>query len=461
MNRKMLAMSLGLLAITGNAISQELSVEINGGLQGLHYDLPGGNVKPQAGGALGVGYMFPVHKNWNVLTGINGAFYATKATLNSQLTYSSFQVDDMGSAFQYNVKTTGYQEKQTFMAVTVPLILQYHTNGEKIQWYINGGAKLLMPFSGKAKASADQIETSGYYPDMNVEVKQLPEHGFGTVQNWSGTSNADLKLGAMASFATGVSFPLSTGMRLYAGVYADYGLTNVYKKDGSGSMLSYSATGVNNIVPGTVLNMEAAGNAYPNAFGIQVKLGFDRKKSKSAPAAPAAGKSASTTGKSDSVAKTSVPASKVQPEPEVKKDSQTTAVQPVEQVKQIAPPPPPPAVMSDEEMGTLQDPVAFGKIGSTDVPEALKPRLDSIANIMKKYPTMRVSVTGHTCDIGSDETNQKIGLKRAQEVAAYLANKGIDADRIEVTSLGKTKPLMPNTSEENRRVNRRVEIMVL
>jgi outer membrane protein OmpA-like peptidoglycan-associated protein len=112
-------------------------------------------------------------------------------------------------------------------------------------------------------------------------------------------------------------------------------------------------------------------------------------------------------------------------------------------------------------MGTLQNPVAFEKIGATDVPEALKPRLDSIANIMKKYPTMRISVVGHTCDLGSDEVNYNIGLKRAEEVAAYLANKGIDADRIEATSLGKTKPLMPNTSEENRRVNRRVEIMVL
>lgn len=436
----MLAMSLSLLAITGSAISQELSIELNGGLQGLHYDLPGGKAKPQAGGALGVGYMFNVCKHWGVLTGINGNYYATKATLNGELPYSSFQVDDAGSAFQYNIKTTNFQEKQTFWAVTVPLMLQYHTAGEKTQWYINGGAKFLLPFSGKAKGSASQIAASGYYPDMNVELKDIPAHGFGTIQNWSGEHNLDLKPGAMASLATGASFKLSAGMRLYTGVYADYGLTSVYKKDGNGSVMPYSATGINNIQPGTVLNMEGTGSAKPIAFGIQVKLGFGRKKSKPAPAAVE-----------------QEPVLKVLPEPLEKKDIRATPSEPVEEVKQPAAAP----TISDAEKATVQQPIEFGKIGNTAVPEALKSRLDSIADIMKKYPDMRVSIVGHTCNIGSEKTNYKIGLKRAQEVAAYLENKGIAASRIDVSSAGETQPLVPNNSEKNRRINRRVVITVL
>lgn len=438
----MLAMSLGLLAITGTAISQELSIEANGGLQGLHYSLPGGSAKPQAGGALGVGYMFPVQKHWNVLTGINGAYYATKATLNGTLPYSSFQVDDAGSAFQYNIKTTNYQEKQTFFAATVPLMLQYHTTGEKTQWYINGGAKFILPFSGKAKATASEVTTSGYYPDMNVELKELPAHGFGTIQNWNSTHNLDLKPGAMASLATGVSFPLSSCMRLYTGVYADYGLTNVYKKDASGSMLPYSATGVNNIAPGTVLNMEGTGAAKPIAFGIQVKLGFGRKKSKPAPAP---------------VVETPAPAPKAQPIPLEQRDIQATPDVPQEAVQQPDASP----FITDAEKATVQQPIEFGKIGSTAVPEGLKSRLDSIADIMKKYPDVRVAIVGHTCDIASAATNYKVGLKRAQEVAAYLENKGIAANRIDVSSKGETEPLVPNTSEKNRKINRRVEITVL
>ncbi|MBV4357602.1 OmpA family protein [Pinibacter aurantiacus] len=443
MNRKMLAMSLGLLAITGTAISQELSIEVNGGVQGLHYDLPGGKAKPQAGGALGVGYMFPVQKHWNVLTGINGAYYATKATLNGELPYSSFQVDDAGSAFQYNIKTTNYQEKQTFWAVTVPLMLQYHTTGEKTQWYINGGAKFILPFSGKAKASASQIAVSGYYPDMNVELKELPAHGFGTIQNWSGTHNLDLKPGAMASLATGVSFPISSCMRLYTGVYADYGLTNVYKKDASGSMLPYSATGVNNIAPGTVLNMEGTGSAKPIAFGVQVKLGFGRKKSKPAPA--------------DIHAEPDLTLKELPP-PAANKDTQKI-VEPVPAVQ--VPDSSPAPTISDAEKATVQQPIEFGKIGSTTVPVGLNSRLDSIADIMKKYPDMRIAIVGHTCDIASAATNYKVGLKRAQEVAAYLEKQGIAADRIDVSSKGETQPLVPNTSEKNRKINRRVVITVL
>lgn len=439
MNTKMLAMSLGLLAITGTAISQELSIEANGGLQGLHYEFSGGSAKPQAGGTLGVGYMFRLHNHWNVLTGINGSYYATKATLNGTLPYSSFQVDDMGSAFQYNIKTTHYQEKQTFWAVTVPLMLQYHTTGEKTQWYINGGAKLLLPFGAKAKTSASELAVSGYYPDMNVEVKELPAHGFGTIQNWNTSRNLDLKTGAMASLATGVSFPFSSCMRLYIGVYADYGLENVYKKDGSGSLLPYNATGVNNIQPGTVLNMEGTGSAKPIAFGIQVKLGLGHKKSKSAPAVPVA----------------ETPAPKEQPELKVTKDTQAPAV-PVVEVTQPAPAP----TITAEEKATVQQPLEFGKIGNTSIPEGVQSRLDSIAGIMKKYPDMRVSIVGHTCDIAPAAINYKVGLKRAKAVASYLENKGISANRMDVTSKGETQPLVPNTSEQNRSINRRVTVNV-
>lgn len=445
MTGKILALSLCFIAITCNAISQELSVELNGGAQGLHYTIDNGNAKLQPGGSLGIGYSFPVQKHWDVITGINGGYYATKATLYNGAPFSSFQVDDMGSAFQYNVKTTGFQEKQQFWAAGIPVLLQYHTAGEKGQWYINGGAKFLLPFGGKAKGSAKEIAISGYYPDVNVEVSDLPAHGFGTIENWSGEHNLDLKPSAMLSLATGYSFKLSESLRLYTGIYADYGVNTIYKKDGNGTMLPYSSNGINHISAGTVLNMTGTGDAKPLALGVQFKLSFVRRKTKSA---------APLTHVTD--------APVVHPQPEPKVHADTIVATKTEQPKQVVLPAPiAQASISAAEVETVQQPITFTEIGNIHVPESLKPRTDSIALIMKKYGSLRVSIIGHTCNIGSESTNLKIGLKRAQEVAAYLKNKGVEANRIDIRSAGEKEPLVPDTSEKNRVQNRRVVIVVL
>lgn len=84
-------------------------------------------------------------------------------------------------------------------------------------------------------------------------------------------------------------------------------------------------------------------------------------------------------------------------------------------------------------------------------------RLDKKAAIMVANPALRIRVTGHADERGSDEYNLALGMKRAIAAKEYLVRLGVDASRIEVASLGREVPLDPSPSEAAYAKNRRDE----
>src|ERR1700753_1179198 len=153
---KIIAFTGCFLAILGLADAQGFGVELDGGLQGMHYSLQNGSTKLLPGGALGLDYSLRLYKNWSLLTGIQGAIYRTQATFQQGLGFSYNEVDDAGTAFRYNVRLAGYKETQRSFAVTIPLLLQYHTPGAGPQWFIDGGGKLFLPVSTNAQVSTQE-----------------------------------------------------------------------------------------------------------------------------------------------------------------------------------------------------------------------------------------------------------------------------------------------------------------
>jgi len=87
--------------------------------------------------------------------------------------------------------------------------------------------------------------------------------------------------------------------------------------------------------------------------------------------------------------------------------------------------------------------------------------LDKLQLLFVQNPSLQVEISGHTDDIGKDIENQILSEKRALSVANYLITKGINNQNIKVKGYGKTKPIMPNISEEKRQTNRRIEISIL
>jgi outer membrane protein OmpA-like peptidoglycan-associated protein len=87
--------------------------------------------------------------------------------------------------------------------------------------------------------------------------------------------------------------------------------------------------------------------------------------------------------------------------------------------------------------------------------------LERLAEFLKWNGTMKISLEGHTDDVGSDEYNDALSLRRASAVKDYLVNAGINGSRIATVGLGKRQPLVRATTDEARRSNRRVEMKVV
>ncbi len=106
-------------------------------------------------------------------------------------------------------------------------------------------------------------------------------------------------------------------------------------------------------------------------------------------------------------------------------------------------------------------PIYFG-YNRNDLTAEARAKLDSAAATIGKLkaenPKLTVQVSGHTDDRGTDNYNIGLGERRANAVKAYLVRKGVEADRIEVTSFGESRPSGDNATAAGRALNRRAEV---
>lgn len=102
--------------------------------------------------------------------------------------------------------------------------------------------------------------------------------------------------------------------------------------------------------------------------------------------------------------------------------------------------------------GTVGFRINFG-FNSTSLPDSSHAMIDTVAQVMKETPGIRVRVEGHTDAIGSADYNNDLSERRARAVGVYLVEHGIDPARIELIGKGMSEPLVKNPYDpQNRRV---------
>ena len=105
----------------------------------------------------------------------------------------------------------------------------------------------------------------------------------------------------------------------------------------------------------------------------------------------------------------------------------------------------------------------FFDLGKADIKPEAYPFLDKMAELIKEYPEYRVAIEGHTDDLPINTprfpSNWELSAIRATTVLRYFLSKGIPPERLKAVGYANTKPLVPNTSMENRAKNRRVEFV--
>ncbi len=136
----------------------------------------------------------------------------------------------------------------------------------------------------------------------------------------------------------------------------------------------------------------------------------------------------------------------------------------------VAPPPPPPApaprpapapapAPTSEKVTFAAD--AFFDFDKSVVKPEGRAKLDELVGKIKGITLEVVIAVGHTDSIGTDAYNQRLSVRRAEAVKAYLVSKGIPANRIYTEGKGKKQPVADNRTAAGRAKNRRVEVEVV
>lgn len=100
-------------------------------------------------------------------------------------------------------------------------------------------------------------------------------------------------------------------------------------------------------------------------------------------------------------------------------------------------------------------------VSKAELKKESKPELEKVVKFMKDNPTAEIELSGHTSSEGDAAVNRSLSYRRVKACKDYITGKGIDAGRIVAVGYGPDRPVAPNDTEPNRKLNRRVEMRIV
>jgi outer membrane protein OmpA-like peptidoglycan-associated protein len=321
------------------------------------------------------------------------------ASYNASLKLNDFRIDNANTI-------VSYKERQNITMLQFPLMLQFQYPIKITGIYAAAGGKIGLPVSGKYNGSGI-ISTEG----SEYKIKAKGDQNF--------------KTAFLISMETGLKWKIKDWLLLYTGGYLDYGLNNI--KTGKTNFLKRNNASI---------RQSFTNEAMPISAGIKLSLafGFGADKPKEELALPSPPLPNEETPKQEKIPK------------ELKGE--------IQEVKKEL------EILRREYIADMQ--VGGYLVAQSDFGEIQQKTLDKQIALLKKYSNINFYIIGHTCDLGSPEVNEKLARERAMKAKEYMISQGIDETRIlGISSKRDTDPLMPNDSEKNRSINRRVEIIIV
>lgn len=98
--------------------------------------------------------------------------------------------------------------------------------------------------------------------------------------------------------------------------------------------------------------------------------------------------------------------------------------------------------------------------GRADLLEVSIPYVQKLIRVMLDNPSLTIELAGHTDRLGNRDANLRLSEERVLQIKEHLVAAGVDAWRVQTVGYGGSRPIAPSDTEQNRAINRRVEITI-
>lgn len=424
-----------------------LDLTVGGGLHSVQFSPKGGDFTPGLGMEMCVDYRHVIDDHWSAGFGFGVSWYNAK-TYYGDYRLSHMAIDEQnGEKYEYRVFFSDWKEKQRVVNLEIPVAAFYQQEIRPMWSFLGGaGLKFYLPVSNRYDILDGTLETKGYFERRtNVEYSNLPQHGFFSENEYEG--EADLRrVGGAVFVDAGVlrSFKHSD-MSLYMGLFFSYGFTNLAKE-------SKTQLFENNTYNG-VISSDRVDKVHPMAAGVKVGITFGLPRLYPLP-------EMQHELDMDNEDQESI-------EAQIKKFERDEIEEVLRIARQLA--------QQEEErkareLANVKEVVKWlnknvkveFKLGEAvvEMNDEIQAYINDLTHYIKTTPGRKVIIWGHTCNLGDEAKNIELGMQRSEAMRKLLIKAGCPINRVMARSKGSSEPLVPNTSEENRRKNRRIEIIV-
>ncbi len=256
----------------------EVIVYFGGGISSLYNDLSLGKYDMGYGINGGIGYTHFFNKNLGINLGVEVSEYASDINL-PQLS-GRYMTNDGTDPFEFRYHMTGHEEKQNAVFVNIPLMLYLQTKGDNCRFYTMLGGKFGLPVKVDYESDIPSLATSGYYEQWNAELFDPAFMGFGNFENIHSTSDLKLDIAFMASVEIGLKWRIWDGFYIQTGLFADYGLNDIYQKDKNDNLVVYNSQSpadfrINSVVTSiNDQNQPIVNKIFPVSGGLKLRFSF-------------------------------------------------------------------------------------------------------------------------------------------------------------------------------------------
>lgn len=207
---------------------QRFSLSINGGgsYTLINNKIPECISKGKIGYNTDLQFNFALTHTLGVATGIGYAKYSSALSLDNYYSANP-ATDSEGDSYEYRLYGKNLKENQTIDVIEIPFLLIFQNQErKKFKTYLQLGVKTLLPMRSRFECTSGDIESRGYYSKYNVELSNLPSHGFDKISLSGLDGNILTQIGYAATIEYGANISVGKPYVKIA-LFGCYGISNI------------------------------------------------------------------------------------------------------------------------------------------------------------------------------------------------------------------------------------------